>query len=386
MSTALHIWTQILSALQLELIRLEGAPVTVWSIIEFVGLTFLLFVFAPKLNAALLKRMLSKVKITMDLRKHVVRISRAVLLLAGLACILHLIGLDGWVFLQMRRLYLLIQGVMDLQLFKLGATRITLLTLIYLLIVSYLLVRGSSEVHHLVSTRILAKTRMDAGARQTIASAARYGLMFLGFIVLLQTAGIDISALTVVLGALGIGISFGLQTITNNFISGLIILFERPIKIGDRIQVGSVVGEVVDISLRATTVVTNEGIAIVVPNSQFVTSNVINWTHTGRTVGLKFPISVPARGQPAKLQKLLVEAVKAHPGVLNSPPPTALIEELSQDSLKFSIRFWTGDFLAAPERLKSELIMLICERLAKSGIHLINAPQEEEGEVLKAAS
>src|SRR5262249_49705879 len=145
------------------------------------------------------------------------------------------------------------------------------------------------------------------------------------------------SALTVLLGALGIGISFGLQAITNNFISGLIIFFERPIKIGDRIQIGEVVGTVTDISLRATTVLTSDNIAVIVPNSQFITANVINWSVPDTTVGLTIPVTVSAKTDPETVQKILLSVLQKQPGVLKDPPPAVLFEEMSRNSMRFSL-------------------------------------------------
>lgn len=362
------VWDQLGSLLRFQLCTLEQTPVTAGTALELVVLVGLLFYLTPKLNSFIVKRLHQKQSISNDIRKPIIRLSRAALFLFGLVCILHLTGIDTWVFKQLYHLYRLLQSAVDLNLFKLGHTQITLLAAFYMVSLSWILVRATSRLPGFVSDRVLGKTKMDLGMRQTIGSLVHYMALFVGFIILLQTVGIDLSALTVLLGALGIGISFGLQTVTTNFISGLIIMFERPIKLGDRIQIGDITGEVVDISLRATTVVTNEGISIFVPNSQFVTSNVVNWTHNGRTVGLKFPINLSMKSDPKAVQQTILEAVKNCRGVLPSPPPLILLDEIAGESMKFSIRVWTKEYFAFPDTLRSELNLAISGQLKNSGL------------------
>jgi small-conductance mechanosensitive channel len=350
-----HLFSQMRSFSELELLRLEDTRVTIWTVVQLFVLSGLLLIIVPKLNASLLKYVQSRVPLNHDIRKHVVRLSRAVLFLVGFILVFHIAGVETWIFGQLSRLYHLVQSAVDLHLFKLGHTQVTLLEIVYLLSLSWLLVRVTSELRTFVVNRVLGRTNMDIGVRQTIGSLVHYGVLFVGFIVLLQTAGIDLSALTVLVGALGIGISFGLQTITNNFICGLIIMFERPIKLRDRIQVGDITGEVVDISLRATTIATKEGISVVVPNSQFVTANVINWTHAGRSVGFKFPATVSSKADPRSVQKTILDVVTKLHGVEKTPPPLVLLDEIAGDSMKFSVWVWTKEFLAFPDVLRSEL-------------------------------
>lgn len=172
------------------------------------------------------------------------------------------------------------------------------------------------------------------------------------------------------LGALGIGISFGLQAITNNFISGLIIFFERPIKIGDRIQIGEVIGTVTDISLRATTVVTSDNIAVIVPNSQFITSNIVNWSVPDTTVGLSFPVTVSAKADPETVQEVLLSVLKKQRGVLKDPPPSVHFEEMSHNSMKFSLSVATRDYMTNPEELRSEINFAVSRALKGGNVEV----------------
>jgi small-conductance mechanosensitive channel len=125
---------------------------------------------------------------------------------------------------------------------------------------------------------VLARRGFDIGMREALGAIVRYVIITLGALVILQSAGIDLTSLNVLIGAVGVGLGFGLQNITSNFFSGLILLFERPIKIGDRVEIGGVVGEVREIGARATTIVTDESVAMIVPNSQFVSERVTNWS------------------------------------------------------------------------------------------------------------
>ena len=185
-----------------------------------------------------------------------------------------------------------VKSFLSFTLLKIGSMQLTLWTLIYLVVLVYLLFYLSGKLKNLVADKLLARRNIDIGVRIAMATILRYLIIAVGFIIILQTAGIDLTALNVLAGAVGIGVGFGLQNIASNFISGLIILFERPIKIGDRIEVGNVEGDGIQIKGRSTTVVTNDNIAIIIPNSSFITQNVVNWSHTGKMVRFKVPIGV----------------------------------------------------------------------------------------------
>ncbi len=217
---------------------------------------------------------------------------------------------------------------------------------------------------------MLARTNVEIGVREAIASIIRYLLLALGFIVVVQASGIDLSALTVLAGALGIGIGFGLQNVVNNFVSGLIILFERPIKVGDRIDVGGVAGNVVNISPRATTVVTNDNIAVIVPNSDFISSKVTNWSYTDRDVRLNFPVGVSYRSDPEVVRRVLEEVAAENPGVLKNPAPDVLLREFGDSSLNFNLRVWTREFSTKPGVLRSQIYYAAWKKLQAHNIEI----------------
>lgn len=263
-----------------------------------------------------------------------------------------------------------IKSFLDLPLIPIGGARYTLGTLIYLIILLALLVYLTGKIKRWVTDHLLARTHLEIGVRQAVGSIIRYGFITVGFAVILQTAGIDLSALTVLAGALGIGVGFGLQNIANNFISGLIILFERPIKVGDRIDVGGVTGDVVEISPRATTVVTNDNIAVIVPNSEFISSKVTNWSYTNRDVRLNFPIGVSYKSDPEQVRRALLEVAAAHSGVLSQPNPDVLLQEFGDSSINFVLRVWTRDYTTAPGVLRSEINYAIWKKFQAENIEI----------------
>jgi small-conductance mechanosensitive channel len=198
----------------------------------------------------------------------------------------------------------------------------------------------------------------------------KYFLILAGIFSILQTNGLDLSAFGILAGAVGVGIGFGLQNITNNFISGLIILFEQPIKEGDRIEVGDVSGDVIKISARSTMIVTNDNISIIVPNSQFIDSQVINWSHNDRNIRFNFPVGVSYKEDPQKIKKILLEVAKNNSGVLNLPEPDVLFEEFGDSSLNFNLRVWSSEYINRPKVLKSQLYYEVFKRFKEEGVEI----------------
>jgi small-conductance mechanosensitive channel len=187
---------------------------------------------------------------------------------------------------------------------------------------------------------------------------------------MLQNSNVDLSALGILAGAIGVGIGFGLQNITNNFISGLIILFERPIKVGDRIEVNEVYGDVVKISPRSTMILTNDNISIIVPNSQFIDSAVINWSHNDRNIRFNIPVGVSYKEDPQKIKKILLEVAEENNGVLRHPEPDVLFDQYNDSSIDFILRIWTSEYISRPKVLKSQLYYEIFRRFREENVEI----------------
>jgi small-conductance mechanosensitive channel len=263
-----------------------------------------------------------------------------------------------------------INSILDYQLIHLGDSIITLKSTLVLLISLFLLFYLSARFKHLLVRRIFPRYQIESGAGQSIAAIVRYFILIIGLFIILQSTGINLSTLGLLVGALGVGIGFGLQNITNNFISGIIILFERPIKVGDRIEVDDIAGNIVNISARATSVLTNDNIAIIIPNAEFINSKVINWSHNDRNVRLNFPVGVSYKENPDQIRQVLIEVAKSHPGVLSTPSPNVLFDQFGESSLDFVLQVWTTEYTDKPRILKSELYFSIFRKFRELGIEI----------------
>ena len=263
-----------------------------------------------------------------------------------------------------------ITNVLNVPIFELGGSPFTLWTLVYLLIslVALLYVAGKFRVW--MAERALARTKLDIGARQAVASISRYVFLLLGLLIILQTAGIDLTTLNVLAGAVGIGVGFGLPNIVSNFISGLIIMFERPIKIGDRIVVDNVEGDVVEIGARSTKVLTNDNIMIVVPNSKFISENVVNWMYNDASVRFRIPVGVAYGTDVRKVEKILLEVAQAEPDVLDDPPPVVRFLGFGDSALNLELRAWSTKAVNRKGRLISAINFAIYDKFHEHGIEI----------------
>lgn len=254
--------------------------------------------------------------------------------------------------------------------FSLGSFNVTIWSLFYLLLLLFLLFFITKRLKDWLVYKAFATSSIEIGVRIAVGTIVRYVVVLIGLFIILQTLGIDLSSVTILAGALGVGIGFGLQNVTNNFVSGLIILFERPIKVGDRIEVGEINGDVINISMRATTIVTNDNISIIVPNSEFISSTVINWSHSDRNIRLNIPVGVSYNEDPEKVKGILLEVVDKNSGVLKEPKPDVLFDEYADSSINFNLRVWTTDYINRPGVLKSQLYYEIFKRFRTEGIEI----------------
>lgn len=255
-------------------------------------------------------------------------------------------------------------------LFKLGVSEISLSTILYFSLAFIFLFFVAGKIKKFLIAKVLIKAEIDRGLSESIGMITKFMIIIIGSIVIIQSAGIDLSALSLLAGALGVGIGFGLQNITNNLVSGIIILFENPIKVGDRIEVGEISGDVVNISVRATTILTNDNISIIVPNSEFISSTVINWSHNDRNIRFNVPVGVSYNEDPRQIKELLLEVADENENVLDKPEPTVFFEEFGDSSLNFTLLVWTKTYTDRPRRLTSELNFAIFEKFKHHNIEI----------------
>jgi len=210
---------------------------------------------------------------------------------------------------------------------------------------------------------------MGRGLPYAISSLLHYLILFLGFTVAIGAFGVDLNRLTVLTGAFGVGVGFGLQTIVNNFVSGVILLVERPIQVGDAIQMTDLDGEVRRIGIRSNTVHTWRGAEVIVPNATLISGNLVNWTLSDRTRRIELPVGVAYGTEPDRVIALLVEIAGTVAGVLAKPAPIALFLGFGDSSLNFELRAWTDHF-EEWGAIRSNMAVAVNNRLKAEGIEI----------------
>jgi small-conductance mechanosensitive channel len=265
---------------------------------------------------------------------------------------------------------------LDTDLAQLGETQVTLWMLLSLLALVLLLFYLSGRLRSWVTRRLPMRSGADIAAREATGTLIHYLTLLIGLVIILQTVGIDLTILSVLTGSLGIGVGFGLQDIVNNFVSGLIILFERPIGVGDRIEVGNVHGRVMRIGARSSTVLTNDNVAIIIPNSKFIAENVINWSRSGGRRRFGLPVSVPIGSDIHHVERVLIEAARAVPEVLDDPAPGVRFLGFNEHGLQFELRAWTRSLIQRRGLLTSKVYFAIYDAFNAEGISFPN-PQRD---------
>ncbi|NHZ73275.1 MAG: mechanosensitive ion channel [Nitrospirae bacterium] len=242
----------------------------------------------------------------------------------------------------------------------------------------------------LLDEEFLPRLPLQRGIPYAISTLARYVILLSGFALALVAAGLDLSKATFLAGAFGIGIGFGLQNVVNNFVSGLILLFERPVQVGDAIEVGTLLGEVTDIGIRASTVRTFQGAEVIVPNGNLISKEVVNWTLSNRRRRVEILIGVAYGTDPEQVIEILLGVAKAHPDVQEDPAPSVVFTGFGDSSLDFQLKCWVERFELAVE-VASELRVAVNRALADAGIEIpfpqrdINVHTVGEGSPLSLA-
>jgi small-conductance mechanosensitive channel len=256
----------------------------------------------------------------------------------------------------------------NIELFQFGGSAITVASLLKLLLAAALLVLVAGRLSGWTVDRLLQRTHLDTGTRVAVRNVVHYVVLIVGAVIVLQNAGINLTAFAVVASALGVGVGFGLQNIISNFISGLIIMLERPIKVGDRIELAGVEGVVQAIGARRATVVTNDRIAILVPNQRFITDNVTNCVHLNHDIRLHVPLSLAPDSDPERVRDLLLEAARSQPEVRREPAPSVVLTTLGGTAMGFELLVWYDAREHARQELLSQLYFAIGAALRAQGI------------------
>lgn len=221
----------------------------------------------------------------------------------------------------------------------------------------------------LLQEEVLPRFALQRGVDHAVSTLAHYALLLGGLALALAITGVELSRLSLIAGALGVGIGFGLQNIVNNFLSGLILLFERPIQVGDTIEIGDLTGDVQHIGIRTSTIRTTRGADVIIPNGHLVSDRVINWTLADPSRRLEIPLGVAYGTDPRRVIDLLERLAHAHPEVLPDPQPIALFRGFGASSLDFELRCWVSG-LSASVQISSELLIAIEAALREAGIEI----------------
>ena len=292
---------------------------------------------------------------------------RAVLLIAVLT------ALAWWVPYGPSLIHLLGTGLqrrLTIPVFSIGTQGVTPISLIKALLFLGLLAVLSNGVRKLLYRRVSRTSAFDPQHSYVLARFVSLLIYVIGLMIGLQAAGVSLNSLAILGGTLGIGVGFGLQSIVANWVAGLVLLIEQPFRIGDRIDVGGTAGVVGRVGARSTWVRTYDNEVIIVPNSDFTTHQVTNWTVNDDRVRLAIGVVVAHDSDAEKVAALLLDVAREHPGVLADPLPEALLNDLGQNSLTFSLRFWTIIQAHDNHRLKSDLRVLILKKLQQHGISI----------------
>jgi potassium efflux system protein len=259
--------------------------------------------------------------------------------------------------------------------FKLGELSLSLGSLVSFALATWAAFWVAKTIRQVLAEDILPGLSLPRGVGNSVSSLSYYSILFLGLLAALAAAGFQVGQLTLVFGALGVGIGFGLQDVVRNFVAGMILMFERPVQRGDTVEVAGMLGQVREIGLRATIVTTFEGADVVVPNGMLLADKVVNWTLNGTRRRFDLNISTPYSVDPQRTMDLLVEIARSCSGVAATPAPACIMTGLAPGELQFNVRAWTkdfGDWVA----VRTELAMKIRNGLAEAGIE-VPRPQRE---------
>lgn len=238
-----------------------------------------------------------------------------------------------------------------------------ILAFVATLVLAYLL---SALIRFVLREEIYPRVGVATGLSYAASSVVHYAILAIAFFVALSLLGVTLTQVTVLAGALGVGIGFGLQSVVNNFVSGLILLFERPVNVGDAIQVGELQGWVRRIGIRASVVRTPQGSEVIIPNAQLITGQVTNWTLSDQQRRLDLPVGLNYGAAPTAVIALLEGVARAHPQVLQNPPPQCLFKGYGDSSIDFELRAWTD--YSSTTQVQSDLTAAIYEAVYAAGL------------------
>ncbi len=242
--------------------------------------------------------------------------------------------------MELQEIITTIRDFLEFKLFTLQDDPVTILSLLIFFFSLTIVLFLGSFTRRFLQSRFLDQFEIDLGLKYALSRVAQYIIVTIGVLISFQFVAIDLTSLAVIFGLLSVGIGFGLQNITANFISGLIIMFERPITVGDRVEVAGIEGDVMEISIRSTKILTMNNTSIIVPNTQFVENNVINFSHGDPTFRLHVHVGVSYSSNLDDVLKALNEVADEHPEVMDIPKHQVHLTQFGDSSWDMELRVW----------------------------------------------
>src|SRR5438093_8186032 len=340
------------SLFERPLFQVGGHYVTFLGLIAFVGLFAAGLIIARILQSRLVHRFFSRFKIDTNF----------------IAIVTTILSLAAIVFFTVSAINA--AGIPLLWNAPLPAVSLSLLQIFLLVALLVAVFWISSSTKRFLFNRFLVNSGLDRALQYAIAQIISNAVLVVGVLIVLENTGIHLGALAVFAGAVGVGVGFGLQNIASNFISGLVILAERPITIGDRVEVAGITGQVQQIRARSTVIRTNDNISMIVPNTKFIDSPVTNWTYGDPRVRFRIPVGVAYGSDIAKVREALLAAALEHSATLSDPEPTAYLEKFGDSTIDFQLVVWSSEMSARPSRYRSDLNFAIEQKFREVGIEL----------------
>ncbi len=262
-----------------------------------------------------------------------------------------------------------VETVLNYTLFTIKQTPVTLVSIFIFVLLLLCFAVIARIIGKVILKRFFAQIQVEEGVSYSLIRITQYLIMIAGVVISFQFIGVDLSGLVFIFGLLSVGIGFGLQNITSNFVSGLVLLIERPIRVGDRVTVGDTLGDVLEINMRSTTIRTLTNISIIVPNSEFTSSNVINWSHGDPKVRLDLAIGVSYNSDLATVLRSLREVADENEDLLKQPEPEVNFIGFGSSSWELELRVW----LASPKKyqvVRSDLNCAIVEKFRANNVEI----------------
>lgn len=287
-----------------------------------------------------------------------------VLLLMGAG--IALLRTYGW---ESTLLTATLQNFLERPLFNLGGTDITPWRILLMLGVVLLVVRFG-QWGRTVAYRWIFSGIVDLGVRHSLSVFTQYAIVLIGFLVMLQVVGLDLTTFTVFAGAVGVGIGLGMQSIANNFISGLLLLIERPLRSGDTVQIGTSTGEISRIGMRSLTLKTWDNMEVIIPNTDVISNAFVNWTHTDTIIRTVLMVGASYDADPHQVKQVITEVLSKHKDILQDPPWAVLLWEFGDSALTFRVQYHVDFAKSNTLTVRSEVMFAIYDGFKKIGIKI----------------